>query len=84
MTTTELSTSIPIAKARPPIEIILSEILDKNMSKKAATTEIGIARPTMMVGLMSLKKTNKTPTASNPPMSKLTKTELIESLINAP
>ena len=84
MTTTELSTSIPMANARPPMEMILSEILDKNISKNAATTEIGMASPTIMVGLISLKKTNRTPTASSPPISKLTKTELIASLINAP
>ena len=84
ITTTALSTNIPIPNANPPIEIIFKVIPDINISKKAAMTDIGIASPTMIVGFKSLKNTSRTPIASKPPIKRFWKTELIEFSINSP
>ena len=84
ITTTALSTSIPIPKASPPIEMMFKDIFEINMSKNAAMTEIGIANPTIIVGLISLKNKSNTNTASNPPTNKLEKTEFTDCVINSP
>ncbi|MBA7660434.1 hypothetical protein ES703_68436 [subsurface metagenome] len=43
-TTIELSTSMPIPRASPPKDMILRETPERNIRKKAAATEMGIAR----------------------------------------
>ena len=48
-TTIELSTNIPMPRARPPRDMILSDTPKIFIGAKVATMEIGIARPTMAV-----------------------------------
>ena len=48
-TTMELSTSMPMPSASPPSDMMLSDTPPRNMRKKLATTDMGIASPTTRV-----------------------------------
>ena len=56
MTTTELSTSIPTATARPDSEIILMVTPEKYISTTAKTTLMGMEHRVMTVGRRSLQE----------------------------
>ena len=59
--------------ASPPIETKFKLTLVKYININAVITEIGMASPTIKVGLISFKKTNNIMTASKPPTIKLIK-----------
>jgi len=48
-TTMELSTSIPIPKAKPPREMMFREIFEEYIRKNVMTTEMGMAAPMIRV-----------------------------------
>lgn len=68
-TTTELSTSIPTATARPESEIILIVTPEKYMSTMAKTRLSGIETSVMIVGRQSRRNKNSTSTENSAPHS---------------
>ena len=52
----ELSTSMPMPRARPPSEMMLSEIFDENIRKNVTMTDTGMAVPMMTVLRTFLRK----------------------------
>ena len=71
MTTTELSTSIPTATARPDREIMLMVTPEKYISTMANTTLSGIEQRVMKVGRISFRNRNSTSTANTAPSRRL-------------
>ena len=66
-TTIELSTSIPIPRRSPAIEIIFIVIPRRYMHKSVIITEIGIDKPTMSVDFIERRKMNKIAIARSAP-----------------
>ena len=66
-TTIELSTNIPMPKSKPAMLIMLIVIPLKYIKKSVMQTEIGIAKPMMIVLLNEHKKTNTTNMANQAP-----------------
>ena len=77
-TTIELSTSIPIPRANPPSDMILSDTSNMYIGAKVAMIDTGIVRPTIRVWTTLRKNTKSTSTAIVPPMSALIWTSVIE------
>ena len=67
MTTTELSTSIPIDSESPESDIMFILIPEKYMSTNAVSTENGMENATMSVGRISFIKSSSTTTARMAP-----------------
>ena len=63
----ELSTSIPIPRVRPDIEITFNVIPAKYISTIAKISDIGIAHAMIIVGLISLRNNRRTKIASAAP-----------------
>ena len=68
-TTTELSTSMPIPKDRPPSDMTFREMPAKYMTSSASSTENGIDTATSTVGFQSRRNSASTTTASSAPKS---------------
>ncbi len=66
-TTMALSTSIPMPRAKPPSDKMLSEISKKYMSRKLPTTDTGMVLPMMSVLRTSWRNKYSTSMASKPP-----------------
>ena len=73
-TTIELSTNIPIPRASPPSDMMLSETPARFSGAKVISTEIGIATATISVVLKLRRKRKRTITASRPPESAVCRT----------
>ena len=71
MTTTELSTSIPTATARPLREIMLMVTPEKYISTMAKITLMGMAHRVMKVGRRSRRNRNRMRMANRAPSSRL-------------
>ena len=71
MTTTELSTSIPMPRDRPARVITFRSRPVKYMSTTANSTDSGMLMPTTRVGLTSLRKMASTMMASAAPTTML-------------
>ena len=80
-TTMAASSTIPTAKAKPAIEIILSVLPVINITIKVITNEIGIANATINVALNLRKNHQSTIMASAMPINKLLRTKSIERLM---
>ncbi len=81
-TTMELSTSMPMPRASPPSDMMLSVMPPMNIGTKVATTEIGMATPMISVVRSSWRKRNSTINASRPPVIAVDCTSRIEALMN--
>ena len=81
-TTMALSTSIPIPRASPPIDIMLRVIPAVSIAMKVAITDIGIARAMMMTLRTLWRKKKSTRTARSPPQIATLERLLNERLIN--
>ena len=68
-TTTELSTSMPMASDRPPSDMMFTDTPVKYMSSSASSTENGMETATSTVGFQSRRNSASTTTASRPPRS---------------
>ena len=66
-TTIELSTSIPIPRARPPKDMMLRETSNIFMGANVVIIEMGMEIPMMIVAVRLRRKRNKTRTAKIPP-----------------
>ena len=82
ITTTALSTNIPMPNARPPRDIIFMESLPKNMSVKATIIEIGMLKVTIAELFRFLKKNSSTKNARKPPCTAASLTPFMESFMN--
>ena len=71
MTTTELSTSMPMPRDRPARVMTFMSRLVKYMSTTANSTDSGMLMPTTSVGLTSLRKMASTMMASAAPTAML-------------
>ena len=71
MTTTELSTSIPMPRDRPARVMTFISRPVKYMSTTANRTDSGMLMPTTRVGLMSFRKSASTRMASAAPTAML-------------
>ena len=67
-TTMALSTNIPIPRANPPRDIILSDVFERCSGAKVAITHIGIVMAIINVLPGRLKNKNNTMMASSPPV----------------
>jgi len=77
MTTTELSTSIPTATARPEREIILMVTPEKYISTTAKITLTGMEQRVMRVGRRSFRNRYRISTANRAPQPKEDRMELM-------
>ena len=77
ITTTELSTSMPTATARPESEIMLSVTPEKYISTNANTTLMGIEQSVMNVGLRSRRNRKRMITANRAPHRRLERMESV-------
>jgi hypothetical protein len=68
-TTMQLSTTIPTANARPASEMTLIERPEADITRKVATTEMGIETATTNVPLADLRKRSNTAIARIPPIT---------------
>ena len=84
MTTMELSTSMPMPKARPERVIMFRLRLLKYSSTRANSTLRGILTPTMRVGRRSFRNRASTNTASSAPNTMLCTMESMMSVIYFP
>ena len=75
MTTTELSTSIPTATARPDREIMLMVTPQKYISTTANMTLTGMAAKVMAVGRRSRKNRYRINIANSAPQARLERME---------
>jgi hypothetical protein len=66
-TTIELSTNMPMPRARPPSDMMLSVTPSSFIGRKVASTDTGMVTATTAVARGSLKKKNRTMTARIPP-----------------
>jgi len=66
-TTMELSTSMPMPRARPPRLMMFSDRSNMYMKKKVITTDSGMDSEMIEVLLKSRRNRNRTPTARMPP-----------------
>ena len=77
ITTMELSTSIPMPRARPDREMIFRVTPLKYMHTMAVTRLTGMENATTMVGRRSFKNTSRMKMASSPPIKILLTMESI-------
>ncbi len=84
ITTTELSTNMPIARESAPRVIMFMSIPQKYMITSANSTENGIENATTSVGLTSRKNRASTTIASTAPSNKLCKIVLIYKVMYCP
>ena len=77
MTTTELSTSIPTATARPLSEIMLMVTPEKYISTTAKTRLMGMAQSVMTVGRRSRRNRYKISTENKAPQPREERMELM-------
>ena len=78
-TTMALSTSMPTPRARPPSDMMFSDVPVWYIMKNVATTEMGMEAPMIMVLRRSLRKNSSTRMAKKPPMPALFSTSLMEA-----
>ena len=81
ITTTELSTSMPIPMASPAMDMRLREMPAKYMMTKVATTLMTMERAVSRVGRRSLRKMKRITTASSAPQSRFSMTVSMSSLV---
>ena len=79
-TTTELSTSIPMASVSEPSVSMFSDMSRTFITQNVARIDVGIEIPITSVDLIFLRKKNITMTASIAPCTAVLATELIDCL----